>query len=334
MISEEVIREVKAVVEPMKPELKDLSIKIHDNPELGLQEYKACEWQIEILHKYGFIVTENFCDIPTAYKAVYSGKKSGPKIAMLSEYDALPGIGHGCGHNLICMISIGSGIAMRKFADEYGAEIYVIGTPAEETEGAKVKMARLGVFKDVDVVMMSHPNYRNSSSVNFQALNARKVEFFGKSAHAAAAPEQGRSALEATISLFNMVDMSRQHISTDVRISGIIVDGGKAPNIVPEYASSIWYLRAAREATLDAVMDRFANICKAASLGTGTTVRVTPVEADFKDTVCLWQSKNYGRGMLTFFRTFLGCDAKLFSVSYRLISQHYIQDQYQGCYLK
>ena len=127
---------VSKIVDRLAPELRKLALDIHDNPELGLQEYKACAWQKELLGRYGF------CDIETSYKAVYKGRKPGPKIAFLAEYDALPELGHGCGHNLIAMVSVGCGIACREFADEYGAQIDVIGTPAEETAGTKVPMQR------------------------------------------------------------------------------------------------------------------------------------------------------------------------------------------------
>ena len=117
------------IVDALAPELKTLALNIHDNPELGLQEFKACAWQKELLAKYGFQIEDDFCNLETAYKAVYKGKKQGPKIAFLAEYDALPGLGHGCGHNLIAMVAVGCGIACREFADKYGAEIGVIGTP-------------------------------------------------------------------------------------------------------------------------------------------------------------------------------------------------------------
>ena len=146
------------IVDALAPELKTLALNIHDNPELGLQEFKACAWQKELLAKYGFQIEDDFCNLETAYKAVYKGKKQGPKIAFLAEYDALPGLGHGCGHNLIAMVAVGCGIACREFADKYGAEIDVIGTPAEETAGTKVPMSAMGVFKDYDAVMMAHPD--------------------------------------------------------------------------------------------------------------------------------------------------------------------------------
>ena len=218
---------VSKIVDRLAPELRKLALDIHDNPELGLQEYKACAWQKELLGRYGFAIEENFCDIETSYKAVYKGRKPGPQIAFLAEYDALPELGHGCGHNLIAMVSVGCGIACREFADEYGAQIDVIGTPAEESAGTKVPMSAKGVFDGYDAVMMAHPAFANAESINTIAMDAYKIEFFGRPAHAAAAPHEGINALDAMINFFNLVNAMRQQTKPDARIHGIITDGGK-----------------------------------------------------------------------------------------------------------
>jgi len=283
-MDKQLIERVSAAVEPLRSELVEMSQTIHDNPELGGQEVLAKQLQVDLLRKYGFEVEENYCDFPTAYRAVYKGKKPGPKIAMLSEYDALPKLGHGCGHNLIAMMSVGSGIAMREFADEYGAEIYVFGTPAEETAGTKVEMSKRGVFKDMDVAMMAHPANENSSSINSMAIFCRRFEFFGKSAHAASAPEQGLNALDAMINFFNLVNALRQQTKDDARIHGVIINGGEAPNIIPDYTSALFYIRSSKTAQLEKLMVRVEECAKGAALGTGTTVKITPDEVDFKDT--------------------------------------------------
>ena len=207
---------VVKIVDALKPELKELTLKIHDNPELGMQEFKACAWQKELLAKHGFAIEENFCGIATSYKAVKQGKKPGPKIAFLAEYDALPGLGHGCGHNLIAMAAVGCGLACLEFADEYGAEIHVIGTPAEETAGSKVMMSRMGVFKGYDAVMMAHPMFFNGDCFNSIAMDAYKIEFFGKPAHAAGAPHEGINALDAMINFFNLINAMRQETKPEV----------------------------------------------------------------------------------------------------------------------
>lgn len=278
------IERIRKTVEALQPELKELTLKIHDNPELGQQEFKAYQWQLELLRKYNFEIEEQFCGIPTAYKAVYKGKKQGPKIAMLSEYDALPKLGHGCGHNLICMMSVGSGIAMREYADEFGGEIYVIGTPAEETEGAKVAMSEAGAFDDMDVCMMAHPADVDGSSWNTMAMICRSYEFFGRNAHAASAPEEGLNALDAVINMFNLVNALRQQTKDGVRIHGIISHGGEAPNIVPDYTRTLFYVRAPKWAALKELEEKVENCAKGAALATGTTYKMNFEEVDFMDT--------------------------------------------------
>lgn len=275
---------VSKIVDRLAPELRKLALDIHDNPELGLQEYKACAWQKELLGRYGFAIEENFCDIETSYKAVYKGRKPGPKIAFLAEYDALPELGHGCGHNLIAMVSVGCGIACREFADEYGAQIDVIGTPAEETAGTKVPMSAKGVFDGYDAVMMAHPAFANAESINTIAMDAYKIEFFGRPAHAAAAPHEGINALDAMINFFNLVNAMRQQTKPDARIHGIITDGGKAANVIPDYTAANFYIRANRVADLKKLAERVRNCAAGAALGTGCTYKMEYNEENFKDT--------------------------------------------------
>ena len=243
-MEERLLKRIDEIVEGLEPELRKLALDIHDNPELGNQEFKACQWQTELLEKYGFCVEKEFCGIPTSYKAVYKGAKPGPRIGMLAEYDALPELGHACGHNLIATMSVGSGIAMREFADEFGGEIVVIGTPAEETAGAKVVMAKKGAFDDLDVAMMSHPAYVDFDSINTSAIKCFQVEFFGKASHAAASPEDGINALDAMIQLFVSVGLMRQQVKDRARIHGIIQE----------------------------------------ALATGCTFKIEDAEEDFKDT--------------------------------------------------
>lgn len=275
---------VSKIVDRLAPELRKLALDIHDNPELGLQEYKACAWQKELLGRYGFAIEENFCDIETSYKAVYKGRKPGPKIAFLAEYDALPELGHGCGHNLIAMVSVGCGIACREFADEYGAQIDVIGTPAEETAGTKVPMSAKGVFDGYDAVMMAHPAFANAESINTIAMDAYKIEFFGRPAHAAAAPHEGINALDAMINFFNLVNAMRQQTKPDARIHGIITDGGKAANVIPDYTAANFYIRANRVADVKKLAGRVRNCAAGAALGTGCTYKMEYNEENFKDT--------------------------------------------------
>ena len=283
-MEERLLKRIDEIVEGLEPELRKLALDIHDNPELGNQEFKACQWQTELLEKYGFCVEKEFCGIPTSYKAVYKGAKPGPRIGMLAEYDALPELGHACGHNLIATMSVGSGITMREFADEFGGEIVVIGTPAEETAGAKVIMAKKGAFNDLDVAMMSHPAYADCDSINTNAIKCFQVEFFGRAAHAAAFPEDGINALDAMIQLFVGVGLLRQQTKDGTRIHGIIQDGGKAPNIIPDYTKALFYTRAPRFAYAMEIAEKIFDIAKAAALASGCTVNIEDAEEDFKDT--------------------------------------------------
>jgi amidohydrolase len=270
-------------VDTLREELKDLAFEIHDNPELGLQEYKACALQVELLRKYGFEVEEKYLGIETAYRAKYKGMKKGPKIAMLAEYDALPKIGHACGHNLIAMVSVGAGIAMREYADEFGGEIYVFGTPAEESKGKKVEMTNKGAFDDIDVAMMAHPAYMNTDSVRLLAIKSYSIEFFGRGAHSAASPEEGLNALDAMISFYNSVNALRQQTKPDSRLHGIITDGGTAANIVPDYTRALFNMRANEEEYLIELCDKVFDCAKGAALATGCKVEINKADEHFKN---------------------------------------------------
>ena len=284
-MDEKLLKRIDEAVFGLEPELKKLAFDLHENPELGNQEFKALQWQTELLEKYGFQVEQGFCGIPTAYKATYKGKRPGPKIGMLAEYDALPELGHACGHNLVCIMSVGSGIAMREFADEFGGEIYVIGTPAEETAGAKVAMSKMHAFDELDVAMMSHPAYKDASSLNFSAIKCFQIEFFGRTAHAAASPEDGINALDAMIQLFVSVGLLRQQTKPDARIHGIIQEGGKAPNIIPDYTKALFYTRASRFAYAKELFEKVSECAEGAARATGCTVKIQDAEEDFRD-VC------------------------------------------------
>lgn len=274
----------KEIVADLAPELKKLALDIHDNPEMGRKEFQACKWQMDLLQKYGFETEADFCDIETSYKAVYKGGKPGPKLAMLAEYDALPEIGHACGHNLIAMISVGAGIAIREFVDKYGGEIHVIGTPAEETQGAKVEMSQKGAFKEYDAAMMAHPFEENGSSINTMAVYARRFEFFGKTAHASAAPHEGINALDAMINFFNLVNALRQQTQPDARLHGVILNGGLAPNIIPDYTDALFYVRGNKVAYVEELLEKVIACAEGAAKGTGCTYKVSKAEEDFKDT--------------------------------------------------
>ena len=280
----EIQEKIETTIRQITPELKELALNLHANPELGMQEFKACKWQMELLKKYGFQTEDNFCDIPTAYHAVYKGAKPGVKIAVLAEYDALPELGHGCGHNLIAMISVGSGIAIKDLVDEFGGEIHVIGTPAEESAGAKVPMAAKGAFDEFDVAMMAHPSHLDAESFNTLAIQSLRFEFFGKPAHASGAPETGLNALDAMINFFNLVNALRQQTKPDARIHGIITKGGTAVNVIPDYTEALFNIRGNKIVDVKPLSERVKTCAQAAALGTGCRVEISKYDEDFMDT--------------------------------------------------
>ena len=254
--------------------LKALAVRIHDNPEPGLQEYKACEWLTQFLTEQSFTLERGICDMPTAFRAVYG--KGKPAVGLLAEYDALPGLGHACGHNLICTIAIGAAIAAKAAVDRYGGSIIVIGTPAEENYGGKIVMARKGAFTNLDAAMLVHPDVVDIAAVPAIACQQMNVEFFGKAAHASSNPAAGINALDAMILSFNNINALRQHIQSTARIHGIITDGGRAANIVPDHCAGEFYVRAADDASLDELLQKVLNCFISAGLATGARIEYKP----------------------------------------------------------
>ncbi len=267
-------------------DLKKLNEYIYANPELGRKEFKACAAHKNILKEYGFKVTDNYIGIETAYLAEYSSGKEGPKIAYLAEYDALPEIGHGCGHNALGTASIGAGILLKEFIDKFGGTVFVYGTPAEETFGAKVDMAEAGCFDNIDAAMLSHPTGKSHErSGTSQAMEALQFTFKGKTAHAAGDPYNGINALDGVIQLFNSVNALRQQTKDSARIHGIISNGGEAANIIPDLAVANFYVREATTKEMIKLSERVKNCAKGAALATGTTVEIENYEYTFKHLV-------------------------------------------------
>lgn len=279
------IDRVKGIVQELKDELVELSEYILNNPELGYQEFKSCKAHVEILSKHGFTVEEGYMGIDTAFRAEFSSGKAGPTIAYLAEYDALPGIGHGCGHNLLGTVSTGAGIALSKLLPQLAGKVVVIGTPAEETSGAKVYMADNGAFDDIDVAMVSHPADFHFMSGKSLALEAIQFTYRGKTAHAAALPHKGINALDAAINTFNNINALREHIRTDSRIHGVIIEGGKAANIVPDLAIAQFYVRATTKAYLEELSEKVKNCARGASLAAGTDLEISNYEASYDNLV-------------------------------------------------
>ncbi|MDK2918715.1 MAG: hypothetical protein PWQ37_1448 [Candidatus Petromonas sp.] len=279
------IDNVRKIIEQTKDELIQLNEFIFSNPELGYEEYKACKAHVDLLKKHGFEVEEEYMDIKTAFKAEFDSGKEGPVIAYLAEYDALPGIGHGCGHNILGVVSTGAGIVLSKIIGEYGGKVIVFGTPAEETGGAKVDMVEGGSFNDVDIAMIVHPSDKYYKSGKTLAMEAIQFTFKGKSAHAAAEPEKGINALDAAINTFNNINALREHIKPDSRVHGIIVEGGKAANIVPDLAIAQFYVRASTKTYLNELVEMVKNCARGASLAAGTELEITNYEASYDNLV-------------------------------------------------
>ena len=271
MNAEKIKKEVGKHIDKLGKELIGLSNKIHDNPETMFQEYKACRWIASTLESHNFKVEKNVAGLETAFKAVCPSEKKSPRIAFLAEYDALPGVGHGCGHNLISAMSVGAAIGLSKIKNLPGS-IVVLGTPAEEGGGGKITMIEKGVFNKIDAAMMLHPNTKNIVGRKALAVKELKIRFKGKSAHASVAPEKGINALDAVIQTFNNINALRQHLTEDVRIHGIITHGGVKPNIVPDYAEALFYVRALDDKYLLKVLEKVKNCCKAAGIATGASV--------------------------------------------------------------
>ncbi|EGL18836.1 MULTISPECIES: M20 family metallopeptidase [unclassified Paenibacillus] len=265
------------------PEFQAISTYIGQNPELGHEEFLACARLIEELERHDFTVERAVLDIPTAFLGVYDSGKPGPTVAFLAEYDALPELGHACGHHLICMMSIGAAVGLKSVIDETGGVIRVYGTPAEETKGAKVPMSAAGLFDDVDFALMAHPYYTYERSGESLALDAIQFEYFGKAAHAAASPYEGVNALDAVLMLFNSVNALRQQLRSDVRIHGIITEGGQAANIIPDYAVAQFYVRSSSRAYTNEVAAKVLKCAEGAALQTGCTLTTSNYEYSYDE---------------------------------------------------
>jgi amidohydrolase len=253
-------------------QLADLSRQLHDNPEVAFEEHRSSALLVEFLEKNGFAVEKGICKLPTAFRGTYGARK--PVIAFLAEYDALPELGHACGHNLIATSAVAAGLASRKAVDALGGSIMVFGTPGEELYGGKAIMAAEGAFTDVDIAMIAHPGGGNRVLMNTLACeNNLKVEFRGVAAHAAGAPELGINALEAMIQSFNAINSLRQHIRATERISGIITDGGEAANIIPAHAAATFDVRAEDDIRLDALKKRVVGCFAGAARATGAKLK-------------------------------------------------------------
>jgi len=269
----------------IQQELHEMSDHLYRNPELGDEEFESMKLLVNYLAEHDFEIETGIVNRPTAFRADFKSGKPGPTVAYLAEYDALPGIGHGCGHNLIGTMSVGAGVMLSKVLKETGGNVVVLGTPAEETNGVKVNMSQEGVFDDIDVAMILHGADESSASGTASAMDAIQYTYLGKSTHAADSPEEGINALDSVIQLFNGINALREHLPSDIRIHGIISEGGLAPNVVPNRAVAKFYIRAQDSAVLKTVVDKVQNIAQGAALIAGTTLEMENFEISFDNMI-------------------------------------------------
>jgi amidohydrolase len=267
-------REVRRAVAEAAPELIAISDWMFANPELGLQEVQAAERLTGLLESRGARVERGIAGLPTAFRARMMASTARPTVAIIAEYDALPDVGHGCGHNIIATAAIGAGLALRALAEQLPGSVIVLGCPAEESAvpnaGGKIYLIESGYFDDVDAAIMIHPmNETRVGSGSSLVARGIEFEFFGKPAHAAAAPHDGINALDAVIQTFNGVAALRQQLRPSVRVHGVITNGGRAPNVIPPYTSARFRVRATTPEEAEQVLRKVVRCAEAGALAAG-----------------------------------------------------------------
>ena len=268
-------------------ELREICLYLREHPEVGWTETLAARRLSDYLEEYGFALERGIGGLETAFRATADSGRPGPTIAFIAEYDALPEVGHGCGHNLIAAGAVGAALGAQSVLDDLGGVVLVMGTPAEEFTNelqGKIQLLNAGEFAGIDACLMFHPwivSAPINSSLAFVSLD---IVFHGQTAHAAGDPWNGRNALDGVILTFNHIGALRQHIRPDVRIHGIITDGGVVPNIIPERAAARFMLRASKRDQVQQVLERVRECIEGAALATGTEVEIT-VKTEAADTV-------------------------------------------------
>jgi amidohydrolase len=273
-------RRLAAAVEEAADEILELSHRIHANPEPAFEEVRAAGWIAEILHRHGYTVEQPAGSLATAIRATRAGGRAdasapSPRVGILAEYDALPGLGHGCGHNTMAASGVGAAIALAAVVDELPGEIVFLGTPAEERGSGKAMMIADGLFDGLDAALLFHPCDRNHVASIALASEDVEIVFHGLQAHAAADPWRGRNALDAMINLFSAVGLWRQQLHPGNRVHGIIQEGGTAANIIPDRTKAWFMLRSPDQAEYERIKARFREIVQGAALATDTTAEVT-----------------------------------------------------------
>ena len=254
-------------------ELRSIKKYLYDNPEIGGEEEKASRIMVEYLRKNGFDVTENFHDIPWCFRACYDSGRPGVSVGMTAEYDALPEIGHGCGHNIIATAPMGAAAALKESVDELGGRVVLFGTPAEECFVRKCDLAREGAFGEIDFCLNIHPFGKNLKSGPTTAIDAWQVDFYGKSSHAGVAPEEGINALDAAVHFYEMIGFEKQYLR-NTNIYGVFADGGVKCSVIPDHAAVKYLVRAPRMRDIREIRDLFERTAEACCQLIGTTYRI------------------------------------------------------------
>ncbi len=263
---------ISIITDEIKEQVKDVTDKIFSNPELGFEEKKAVAWQVELLEKHGFNVEVPAGKLDTAFKASFGNE--GPSFCFMSEYDALPDIGHACGHNLIAGGALAAGITFKNILkkDNIPGRIVIMGCPAEEGKGGKLPLIKENAFAGIDAALICHPYNKTLTECGWLSVSRFNVSFRGKPAHASVSPWEGQNALDAAMLLFSGVNAWRQQLPEASRVHGIINKGGSAPNIIPDYSECFFYVRADNEKTHSMMEERFRRIAEGAALMTDTSV--------------------------------------------------------------
>lgn len=282
-MSRPVPAELRAAVHDRRPALDALSLALHARPETRFEEHHAAELLCTALEAAGFDVEKGVGDLPTAFAATHRGATDGPVVAVLLEYDALPGLGHGCGHNLIAAGGLTAALAVAASVPGHAGTLKVIGCPGEEGGGGKILMLERGVFDDVAAAVMFHPADRSLRARHALAASHLRLTFRGVAAHAAKAPWDGRSAAAGAHLFLTAIDSMRQFVPPTARMHGIVAHGGDAPNVVPAHAELDMFVREATSAALDALLDRVHDAAAGAARATGTTVAIAETAPRYRE---------------------------------------------------
>lgn len=282
---------ITQTVEEHMEGLKDIRTYLYENPEVGGEEEKAYAVLTKAIEEQGFEMTYDFHNIDYCFKAEFDSGKAGPVIGLTAEYDALPEIGHGCGHNIICTAAMGAAFALKEVVKETGGKVILFGTPAEECFVKKVQLAEEGAFGCLDIAMTVHPNPFDLASGKTTAIDAWQVDFYGKSAHAGAHPEEGINALDAAVHFYSLVGFEKQYLK-DTNIYGVFASGGEKCSVIPDFAAVKYLVRANTVGEIGKIREMFERCAESACLATGATYRIWNNEPGNMDMVTNYTLSN------------------------------------------